>query len=92
LTGVSVVMVHGSGKNPAMLLTAACSPTIGWTTSTPSSTSPPASGGMSGSNVHVVLFFSSVFYADYDRFLICLVLPVHIALRVTHPHIVREEP
>ena len=59
LAGIAVIVIHGSGEDPALLLTVTAmrSATIRRTASTPSSTSPPTSGGMSGSNVHIVSRF-----------------------------------
>src|SRR5690242_1848787 len=64
----AIVVVHGGGVNPAMLLPVASrlSAPIGWTTTAPTSISPSSTsgGGMSGSNIHMglvaVLLFNFV--------------------------------
>jgi len=58
----AVVVIHGSGVDPATLLTVAASlpATIGRTSSPPPSISPSTSGGMSGSYHHVSLFFCNL--------------------------------
>src|SRR5581483_161706 len=62
----AIVVIHGGGVNPAMLLpvaTTRLSATIGRTAAAPTSVSPSSTtaGGMSGSNIHRILVTSLLF-------------------------------